>query len=195
MARRPNNWKLREGVEFSGSDNSAARLFGEQLEQITIESDTPSIEITSGFDSDYNRYVLEFTNMSADTGEFLTYRVTTDGGSTYLDGSDDYKWSRTLQDDAGDRYETGSSGTDSKMEAFGKGSSEPKIFNGVIHTSRATDDFIPSFRGSWVANDGVLWEGSFSGIAAGARGFDGLRFEYPDGNITNGEIVLYGLML
>lgn len=155
-------------------------------------SASATIEFTSGFTSDYVKFVIICSNVIASAvNQNLACRTSTDGGSTFDSGASDYDWSHNK---LGTSITNSGSSTDNELELYASGSGTTK-WDGVISIYNPADssnpkilewDVIPNTAGALASTKGRGQRLSNTAVNA-------LQLYNGTGNFTSGEFYLYGI--
>lgn len=159
-----------------------------------------SVAFTSGIDGTYHTYLLMLTGVNADTdGAHLICEVSTDGGSTWVNGSSDYDYV-VVDAIAGDTSVNvngsptfGSIRIAESLRGFDNRPLNANIY--LRHPADANKRVHLDWTGTYVGSNfgsrtRALW-GAGSRTADGA--INAIRFRMSSGNISTGEFHLYGV--
>jgi hypothetical protein len=134
----------------------------------------------------------------ATDGDFLQYRVSTNGGSSYDSGASDYTYTNNSQNDSGTTGTNNSAGAafcqightvgvgnassegiTAVMELFGQTNAaiEPRILGRATYHGNTNDD---------------LYTIQHGGRRVNAQDTDAMQFFFSSGNIASGSWALYG---
>jgi len=153
---------------------------------VLLSTKTASASATidfTGIDSTFDEYVVEVLNaIPATDGAVLYARTSTDGGSSYDDGSSDY---------------TSGAGNVAQLvigSTVGSDTNEQGISLSlrVVRPSEAAYTIIYG-EGVYVNTSGLPVAFSTAGIRKAAANVDAIRFLFSSGNIESGIFKLYGL--
>jgi len=166
------------------------------LETITA-SDDATIDFESGIDGTYQNYAILFSGLvpaSNDTQIF--FRVTTDSGSSYEEGTN-YRYSTHGLTDNGTEGLTGSTGDDKILLAgktFGTGTGANGL--GTIYIGQPSNSSYFTVVSALIAsadNADRSAIGHTGGIYKATTAVDGFRLLMNSGNIALGVFKLYGI--
>jgi hypothetical protein len=158
-------------------------------------SDDATIEFT-GITSDYDEYEVRLLNViPATDGVRLAMTTSSDGGSNWDTGSNDYRWAVIVSDSANDADQHDPSilitGT-SYLAGSHNYENGVSVRVSIVSPADATDTTVywagMFFSQSW-------YEGTVQGFGQRKEraAVNAIRFAFSDGNIESGKIKLYGV--
>lgn len=167
-------------------------------------SASSSLDFTSLIDSTYDEYVFILSAIECATDDVDFYvRTSTDGGSSFDSGASDYSWSYHRALSSSSTAITRSDSNDSRINisnnpgSAGWSNSAGGSLEGVIrlHSPSSTNRTNISFH---LTGDSATGE-TLSAIGGGQRqqgeDVNGVRFLFSSGNITSGNIRMYGVKI
>ena len=171
----------------------------------TVASNDATVNITAGITSTYDKYMISITNLDpVDDDEEFRMKFSADGGSSYRESGNDYRWSISS-------YGVGSARDDhlSTTTAYinilaGTGSNE-SVGNA---STRCSDVIIMlSAPASTVNKPMITWTGGMHATGnepltlqgmgfytAGLEIINAVEFYFEAGNVNTGNFALYGLV-
>lgn len=180
-------------TEYSGSSKDHIHTI-EANSQSTVDFDN-----VFGSSDGYDRYEIKVDGVLPSQDADLQMRVSSDGGSTFDSGSSDYAYSEFLVDQTGGTVSGGNgsfssiplsfvTSTNSSIDTASMTSiiSNPTNSNratvvrtdGVKHTSTSSKPLVRDYRG---------------GIRLAQTAVDSIRFLMSSGNISEGQLSVYGI--
>jgi len=194
-------------ASISQIENLAA---GEALTFISEHtgSDSGTIQITSGIDSTYPIYMLEFISMHPTTNYTdAVVNFSTDGGSSYSSVNKTTTFTNAYN------YETDSSANfgydtnrdlaqstgDQKISTENSADNDSRLSGRMYLFDPSNTTFVKHFLIQTVTTadpgDNVEWQNHnlVSGYCNTTSAIDGVRFKFVSGNIGDGKIKMYGI--
>lgn len=167
-----------------------------QLSTVSASA-SATIDITSGFSSTYDEYVIGIRNLLPATDNTALW-VRISQSATFISGATDYSHVRHTVDTAGAVATAGSGAGDSKLILASALSNTASLsWSGWLHIyNPAGATFVKTF--AWHAAYHITGPTVVSLTGSGAfvlnsTAIDGIRFLMSSGNITAGTFVLYGV--
>tara|TARA_R110002110_G_scaffold204013_2_gene415323 strand:+ start:1184 stop:1759 length:576 start_codon:yes stop_codon:yes gene_type:complete len=171
------------GGAMDGADVAAGKSWVSLQTQTASSSASVNFTTASAFDGTYNTLVFTMTNIvPATNAQTLEMRISVDGGSNYLSGSD---------------YNDGWAGAGQTSSTIlgttGSASSEGAC--GVVYvfdpTSTAVDKLFlvvgAALDGTaWAQNNRAAYQGTLAAVTA-------IQFFFASGNIASGVFTMYGI--
>ena len=168
------------------------------LATITASNDATA-DFDSNIDSTYDTYLIVLNNVvPASDAVNMQLRTSTDGGSSYDSGSNNYKFATTSINSSGTDRSAGSS--DTKMLLQGSsgdvGSAAGEGASGNIYLYGPSNSALKTCL-SWhltaIDSGGDIAVYTGAGCRDTAADVDAVRIFFSSGNIESGELKLYGL--
>lgn len=167
--------------------------------QVLLSKKTASssslIEFTSLITAAFTTYYIIFENIiPATDATTMTMYFSTDNGSTYL--SSNYRWANIYQDSSGANT-TNNNNSDTSLSLFNKVSnSSSRGVNGGLTLYSLNSTKIANYSGKVVhySSDTAAAQNLFEGVNTGTTAVTAIKFQMSSGNITSGNIYLYGLL-
>lgn len=167
-------------------------------------SASASIDFTSGIDSTYNIYEVEFIDvLPATDGVEFFMRVSTDAGSTYKSGASDYSnvvYALNSADNRGtlkgmSTYNSMNLNTAGASYGIGNTGLDGGVSGNLFFYSpdSGTLDFKMIFSVCYGGSVNEMVQSLGTGVYETATAVDAVQFLFDSGNITSGEINLYGI--
>jgi hypothetical protein len=155
------------------------------------------LDLDAAIDGTYDKYIVELIDViPAVNGGVLYLRTSTDGGSTFDCGADNYEFSGLETQTSGTVRGLGSTGATQIMVTPGSGSDTAESCNGEItlyNPSGATNYTQVKFDTAYVSTSA----GSHGTIGTGQRNtagaVDALRLFMHSGDIESGTFYFYGV--
>ena len=192
------NWLC---LDYKKADGAAivATPAGLVLLASASPSAAASVDFTSFIDSTFNRYLFIGDNLRPATDAVeLWVRTDSDSGASFDAGAVDYGWSVTGRAATTD-LATGSSG-DTKINLTGGIRDIGNLSDeGISFTLWLSDPSIAAmstrmfWQTAWSTNTGISAFTSGGGERNAAQAVDAIQFLFSGGNITSGEIRMYGI--
>lgn len=182
--------------------NSSTKNFacGNDQGWILLDTQTASsssaINFTTGIDSTYDEYVIEFTSVIPATNSTnLTMQISTDGGSTYKQGGSDYAYVATQAYPGAVSYYSNSGNskmiiTQALLTTAGQSAS------GQVHLYSPSNSSLKPLVGFYANQYASLGQFQITGTAqyiSAATAYNAIRFLMSSGNISSGTFSLYGI--
>jgi len=172
-----------------------------KISSATISSDA-TVDFTSDIDSTYDIYVFEFIDVVPATDDvYLEMRVSTDGGSSWKSGSNDYSyavidWNDTWGGDSDCDNSDNSihlTASNNNYARWGNASAESGFGRVVLQNPSSSSlytnlysDFAIRTAASGLLR--IISAASFEETGA----VDGVRFYFSSGNLSSGTINMWG---
>jgi hypothetical protein len=184
-------------------NGSMASGFGGSLNFISKQtaSSSATISFTSGIDSAYKEYVFYFNNIHRSAETFLTFNMSTDGGSNYNVTKTTTFFNAYHNESGADsalQYTSSwdlAQGTGFQRIANGGSASADESTSGFLHLFNPSSDvFVKHFMGRTVSNETPYCEDyHLAGYGNTTSAVDAIQFKMESGNIDSGDIILFGL--
>jgi hypothetical protein len=184
-------------------NGSMASGFGGSLTFISKQtaSSSATISFTSGIDSTYKEYVFYFNNIHRSAETFLTFNMSTDGGSNYNVAKTSTFFNAYHNESGADsalQYTSSwdlAQGTGFQRIANGGSASADESTSGFLHLFNPSSDvFVKHFMGRTVSNETPYCEDyHLAGYGNTTSAVDAIQFKMESGNIDSGDILLFGL--
>lgn len=193
------------------ADGELLARSGSTIDGIPVPSDMVLLEtqvaaasavidfLLTGSKAGYAEYIFKFSNVAPATDDAgFWMRTSTNGGSSYDAGANDYGWSRTRSVAAG--AFTDGDDTDSKIEltntataGLGNAANEDASGSVQILSPSATKYCRANWQFCYARPDGLISGVIGYGARLTAADVDAIRFMMSTGNIASGTFRLYGL--
>lgn len=182
-------------LQLGGGGSGTYQLLSE-----TNASSTSSIDFTSATISGYRRYEIHFSDvLPATSGASLGVRISTDGGSTFVNASQYFHMGRGSTNGTG--FDINTTETLCSIDAgAGVRSGAANAIDGTIIITNPLSTGAHKhmfFKGNFVdtGNNFAYAEGAvYMGSSYNTVDIDGLQILFDSGNIASGNIKLYGIL-
>ena len=160
-------------------------------------SNSATVVITSGITSTYGHYMLTMTDVvPANDAVNLRMRTSTDGGSTYDSGSNDYKFIAQNRNDSATTYSADLGDTTHIRVCDSVGNAADEGLQGIIYFAGPSGTVINKLFRMFVwyvdsGNNAHTLDGV--GMRDDVANVDAVQFYMASGNIASGVFRLYGL--
>jgi hypothetical protein len=167
-------------------------------------SNSASISFTTGINSTYKEYQFYFINCHpANNDVFLTFNLSTDGGSNYNVTKTSTSFIAYLNEagnDGGLQYQGGSDlaqSTSYQILTEGIGNSNDDHCSGILQLfNPASTTYVKHFIGNFEKSNGTGY--SVNSYTAGygntTSAINAIRFQMSSGNIDDGTIAMFGVL-
>ena len=164
-------------------------------------SSSASISFTSGIDSTYKEYIFYFVNMHRSAETFLTFNMSTDGGSYYNIAKTTTFFNCYHNESGADsalQYTSGwdlAQGTGFQRLANGGSASADESTSGFLHLfNPSSTTFVKHFIARTISNETPYCEDyHVAGYGNTTSAVNAIQFKMESGNIDSGQILLFGL--
>lgn len=167
------------------------------LQTQTVTTGVSSVEFTTGIDGTYKKYAIVVSALrpSTDAVEPI-FRVSSDGGSTYDNGSSNYEYvNRSYStSNLNANSNSNSSTAISFVNSNGNDTGESTNFLLFMNEPNSTSVYKTfEWVGSVYYSNGILYSMNGAGSRKTSTQIDAIQFSYLSGNIASGTFTLYGL--
>lgn len=162
----------------------------------TAASNSATVDITSGFSSTYDQYLITITDIIPQTDDTdLWMRVSQ--SAVFVAGATDYRWSRMQCSDAGTVTGAGSTGDTKFLVANQLGTGTGETYSGriyILNPAGTAKYKLVHAHSTWFNSAPVIATGDMTGaFVLNTTAIDGIRFLMSSGNIVSGTFALYGV--
>ena len=188
-----------EATSFEGDGSALTGLTpsGRVLLATLTASSSSALEFTATDATKYMGYEFVISNLyNATDGALLNFRMSTNGGSSYLSGASDYKWSIVFQNDGGAGREVSNSDSDIQLCAAGiENDATNAGYNGtsIVYSPDATNETMIVGNAGYYSTSSGQHVGTFQGFTTSSSAVDAFQWYMSTGNITSGTIHVYGI--
>jgi len=163
-------------------------------------SNSASIDFTSGIDSTYTRYRIDFDGVSAvSPSPEMEILTSSNAGVSFDTGASDYKWATVGRHSDGGAVQSQSDADNSYRIGFNasvQNASQDNMGGSLIINNPSNSSYFTTMQGFLVSyrNDLTrVYHVNSAGARAQAAIVDGIRLQLSTSNIASGNFKLYGL--